>query len=145
VFIHAPVASAATLVLRTLADARRVPVHAFCIMPDHVHLVLEPSATCSITDFVGQYKNLAQRKAWEQGVRGRIWQTGFYDHFLRADEQVEVVVSYVLNNPVRRKLVSDWREYPYLGSTRLDLEALGGGTSPPPTARGDKPPACGVL
>ena len=76
--------------------------------------------------------------AWAQGVAGVIWQRSFWDHFLRAEEQLEEVVSYGLNNPVRRGLVEDWQDYPFAGSLALDLRgARREGTSPSPTARVD--------
>lgn len=55
------------------------------------------------------------------GLRGRAWQVGFYDHFLRADEQVERVVLYVLENPVRAGLVESWGDYQFSGSLVFDL------------------------
>jgi hypothetical protein len=58
---------------------------------------------------------------------GAFWQKSFWDHFLRADEQVEAVVSYVLNNPVRAGLATHWREYPFAGSLAIDLSPTDGG------------------
>ena len=110
------VAAAAVEVLRERAAAAAVPVYGYCVMPDHVHLVLGPSPSCDIVTFVGQFKNLAQRAAWQHGVDGRIWQESFWDHFLRADEDVERTVVYALNNPVRKGLAATWREYPFAGS-----------------------------
>ena len=90
-------------------------------MPDHVHLVLGPSEACDIVTFVGQFKNLAQRAVWSLGVPGKLWQGGFYDHFLRADEQVEKVVGYVLDNPVRAGMVARRGEHPFSGSLVFNL------------------------
>ena len=98
-----------------------VPIYGYCVMPDHVHLVLGPSATCDIVTFVGQFKNLAQRAAWQRGVEGAFWQPSFWDHFLRSEEQVKVAVDYVLNNPVRGSLVGRWQDYPASGSLVFDL------------------------
>ena len=91
------------------------------LMPDHVHLVLGPSEDCDIITFVGQFKNLAQRAAWRTGAKGKIWQTSFWDHFLRADEEVEKAVAYVLDNPVRAELVAESSDYPFSGSLVFDL------------------------
>ena len=121
VFADPAVASAAIDVLRTHADKTGVLVYGYCVMPDHIHLVIGPSATCDITTFVGQYKNLAQRAAWNLGVTGNFWQKSFWDHFLRAEEQVEGVVEYVLNNPVRSGLVEQWSDYLFSGSLVLEL------------------------
>ena len=96
VFADPGVASDAIGVLRSLAAARQVPIFAFCLMPDHMHLVLSPSESCSIITFVGQFKNLVLRSSWKHGVAGSFWQQGFWDHFLRADEELSVAVEYVL-------------------------------------------------
>jgi putative transposase len=121
VFSRRDVAADAVDVLKAHARKTGVLVHAYCIMPDHVHLVLEASATCDIVTFVGQFKNLAQRAAWRRGVDGAFWQTGFYDHFLRRDEQLETVLRYVVDNPVRAGLVHAAQDYPFAGSLVLDV------------------------
>ncbi len=63
VFADPALAAAVVDVLRARAAATGVPVYAYCIMPDHVHLVLAPSPACDIPTFVGQLKDLAQRAA----------------------------------------------------------------------------------
>jgi putative transposase len=121
VFGDAIVADAAIDVLRSHADRTEVPIYAYCVMPDHAHLVLAPSLRCDILTFVAQFKNLAQRAAWRAGVVGAFWQKSFWDRFPRNEEQLETVIEYVLNNPVRRGLVDDWRDYPHSGSLVFDL------------------------
>ncbi len=39
------------------------------------------------------------------------WQEESFDHVLRSSEGLEAKSAYVLQNPVRRGLVADWREY----------------------------------
>ena len=121
VFADPAVAAAAVCVLRERAAVTGVSVYAYCVMPDHVHVVLAPSLECDVVKFVGQFKNLAQRAAWRHGVVGAFWQASFWDHFLHADEDIERVVSYVLENPVRRGLVSHWPEYAFSGSLVWEL------------------------
>jgi len=121
VFAAVRAAAATVEVLRDRARGTGVPVYGYCVMPDHVHLLLGPSVDCDIVTFVGQFKNLAQRALWKLGVQGKLWQAGFYDHFLRSDEQVERVVEYVLDNPVRAGLVAERGEYPFSGSLVFDL------------------------
>jgi REP element-mobilizing transposase RayT len=116
VFTDPLVASGAVSVLRSLAATRRVRIFAFCVMPDHVHLVLSPSEGCSVITFVGQFKNLVLRSSWKHGVAGSFWQQGFWDHFLRADDDLEAAIEYVLANPVRAGLVEEGHLYPYSGS-----------------------------
>jgi putative transposase len=121
IFSDTRLAGSALEVLRSLANKLNVPVYGFCFMPDHVHLVLGASTGCDIITFVAQFKNLAQRAAWQHGVHGRIWQQSFWDHFLRNEEQLENVVRYVLNNPVRAGMSLTWQDYPYCGSLVFDF------------------------
>ncbi len=121
VFANAAVAATAVDVLRAHAAKTGTPVYAYCVMPDHIHLVVGPSSSCDITTFVGQYKNLAQRAAWSCGVEGSFWQKSFWDHFLRIEEGLQEIVDYVLYNPVRRGLVEEWRDYPFCGSLVFEL------------------------
>jgi putative transposase len=121
VFGNLDLADAAATVLQEHAAARDVAVHAYCIMPDHVHLLLEPSATCDVVTFVGEYKSLVLRATWQPGATGPLWQRSFWDHFLRADEAVERVAAYVVNNPVRAGMVAEWKQYPFAGSLVWDL------------------------
>jgi REP element-mobilizing transposase RayT len=121
VFADPAVASGAVRILRERSTSTGVPVYAFCVMPDHAHLVVSASPSCGIVAFVGQYKNLVQREAWAHGVEGRLWQESFWDHFLRADEGLDGAVEYVLANPVRAGLARTWREYPFAGSLAWSL------------------------
>jgi putative transposase len=125
-----PAVAAAGDVLRRHAAVADVPVYAWCVMPDHVHLLLGASPSCDIVTFVGQFKNLAQREAWRLGVKGAFWQTSFWDHFLRGDEQLAHAIEYVLNNPVRSGLVERWCNYRFSGSIVFELADAGGGQAP---------------
>jgi REP element-mobilizing transposase RayT len=121
VFANAQVATAVIDVLRDHAARMRVTIYGDCVMPDHVHLVMSPSASCDVITFVGQFKNLAQRAAWRLGVEGAFWQKSFWDRFLRADDEVRDAVQYALDNPVRGGLVQHWRGYPFSGSFVFEL------------------------
>ena len=107
--------------LKADANSSGVPVFAYCFMPDHLHLVIAPGTNKDIVQFVGEYKGKTTRIAWTFGIKGKFWQTSFYDHFLRKQEDVKETVMYVLNNPVRKGLVSERREYPYSGSLVYEL------------------------
>ena len=121
IFADSGIARPTCNVLHRHAYKTGVPVYVYCLMPDHVHLVLGPSPTCDIIAFVGQYKNLAQREVWKLGVTGRVWQVSFWDRFLREEESLDEIVQYVLNNPVRQGLVKYWQDYDFSGSVVYDL------------------------
>ena len=105
--------------LRSSTDAR---VHAYCLMPDHVHLLLSASDRISTTAIVQRWKSLCYRE-WLRRGRGPSspWQRSFWDHGLRADEDLLFAARYILNNPVRAGLVADFHDYPLCGSMEWDL------------------------
>lgn len=95
--------------IREAAMAHGVNVHCYCIMPDHVHVVgsVQPGGTHQ-RKFI---QSLKKRATMHAGRQQRLWQESFYDHVLRGDEDLLSVCVYVLNNPVRKGLAKDWREY----------------------------------
>ncbi|HEX3244375.1 MAG TPA: transposase [Chloroflexota bacterium] len=113
VFSDAELAAAAVGVIQKHSAKQAIPLWAYSVMPDHIHLVIEASETCDIITFVGQVKSLSQREAWHVGHAGKFWQLRFWDHFLRREEALEKVVEYVLHNPVRAGLTQDSSDYPY--------------------------------
>jgi REP element-mobilizing transposase RayT len=70
-------------------------------------------------------KRFKQRSSFwlAQNRPGIRWQKDFYDHILRRDEDLIRHVRYILANPIRAGLVTDWRQYPYRGSTIFDLDS----------------------
>jgi REP element-mobilizing transposase RayT len=87
-----------------------------CFMPDHVHaVVVGQQGGQSLPRFV----RLAKQRSGYAFVRrfhGRLWQESYFDRTIRRDEALARVVAYVVNNPIRRGLVSAPMEYPFWGS-----------------------------
>lgn len=91
-------------------------VYAFCLMPDHIHLLISPLETgVPVTQFMGALSSLITRLSWSHGFTGRLFQRSFYDHVVRKDEDLTKIVEYILNNPVRKGIVTDWRDYKHCG------------------------------
>jgi REP element-mobilizing transposase RayT len=82
-------------------------------MPNHLHLLLSPGTSKkNVSDFIGGFKSKSTRLEWKNETT-KLWQGRFYDHILRRDENLREVVIYILNNPVRKKLVTNWEEYEF--------------------------------
>jgi putative transposase len=54
----------------------------------------------------------------------RLWQPYGYEHVLQHDESLTRTVRYVIENPVRKGLVEQPRDYPFLGSSRYSVKEL---------------------
>ena len=102
--------------LRTAA-LNEVLLHAFCVMPDHVHLIASPSHRCDIVQLVGRIKGHATRALRAHGTPLDLWQRSFWDHFLHADEDLTRAVAYVVEIPVRAGLVARHSNYPFSGGS----------------------------
>ncbi len=118
--------------LRT-ADAYGFATVAYCIMPDHVHALVEATRPDShLVRFVAMFK---QRTAFAYAQAGRLWQEGFFDRVLREGDDPLPVAAYIVANPVRARLCQSPRAYPYLGSSRYTLEQLCEAIQIEPTSR----------
>ena len=113
----------AELFLETLQHYRRLghyKVHAFVIMPDHVHLILTPQAI-TLERSMGLIKGgFSHRLA----SKFPVWQRGFIDHRIRDAEDRETRRTYLHQNPVRANLVETAELYPYSSAyapPKLDL------------------------
>lgn len=95
---------------------RGVRVYAYCLMPDHLHLVLQVDADGrSVSDIIASLKRFTARRRHELRRGGSLWQGRFYDHVLRRNEDVVTVARYVYANPVRAGLVASPEEYHWSG------------------------------
>jgi putative transposase len=89
-------------------------LHAFVIMPDHLHLLLSPVETVekSVQLIKGGFSFRAKR---EFNWTGAIWQPGFADHRIRNEEDWEQHIEYIRRNPVAARLVTDPIHYEFMG------------------------------
>lgn len=86
---------------------------AFCIMPNHVHLICMPlekekDIFYSLTEiFQSLKRHTARQSNLILGRSGAFWQDESYDHIVHNQAELERIVKYVLNNPVKAGLVDD--------------------------------------
>jgi putative transposase len=123
-FADADQANWLTAQISPFFEPRHFAVIAYCVMPDHLHLVLEgTSPDADLRETVRLWK-LRTAFAWRVRTESQLWQQGFHDRVLREDDDTGGVVRYVLENPVRAGLVGVVSDYPWLGSSRYTLAAL---------------------
>jgi putative transposase len=96
-------------------------LHVAVVMPDHVHLVLTPltdahrSRVVPMPEIMKAIKSSAAHLINRQsGHSETIWQEESFDRVLRSSEKLDEKIAYILNNPVRRGLVGDWRQYRWI-------------------------------
>jgi putative transposase len=92
---------------------------AFCIMPNHLHLVIVPlpkedGRFHSLTEIMHSLKRYTARQAnLLLGREGAFWQAESYDHVVRDEAEARRIIEYVLNNPVKAGLVQSWEDWPW--------------------------------
>ena len=107
------------------AASRHYELYAYCIMPNHVHLLLlsliekfPPSKGVSAISPVAEimrllkgrtarYCNIALDRA------GAFWHHEYYDHYVRDEKEMERIILYILNNPAKAGLVNEWKDWKF--------------------------------
>jgi putative transposase len=97
---------------------------AYCFLWDHLHMLV--AGTCESSDLRKFATLMKQRSAWRFARLGQgpLWQAGYYDRVLRHEEATAGVVQYIIQNPVRAKLVESPGDYPHWGSGLYTREEL---------------------
>ena len=106
------------IIERLLEEKKKAAYNLFvyCLMPNHLHLLLAPSSnSISVSDFIGAFKSKTTRIAWTFGIVGKLWQSRFHDKVVRKNEDLRAIGQYILDNPVRKGLISKWEDYVFLG------------------------------
>ena len=110
-------------------DGKVFALHAFSILPNHVHVVFEPvsksgwqpdlpntsdyqSDLLDLPKIMQSLKRHTARQANKiLGREGAFWQDESYDRVIRDSDEYTRTVSYVLENPVKAGLVSRWEDW----------------------------------
>jgi putative transposase len=115
-FVSAPLNQALLDALMADRYALGMDLYAFCLMPDHLHLLLGPREAChSMLTFVDRFKGKSTNLSWKHGHNGKLWQPRSFDHLVRRNEELRSVAEYILGNPVRKGLVEHVEDYPWSG------------------------------
>jgi len=111
-------------VLSEATNRHGCSIHAFCLMDNHVHLVVEDSraelSKC-LQQLNGRY---AQRFNRKHGRTGHVFEGRFWNSLLDTDAYLTTAVEYVHRNPIEAAIVENlsdyrWSSYPvYLGLRR---------------------------
>lgn len=108
-----------TLVASALAffHGQRYTLHAYVVMDDHVHAVVEPLGDSTLQGIIHSWKSFSAKQIINANPACRcapVWQDEYYDHIVRDDRELEVKVNYILDNPFRRW--PDITEYAWRGT-----------------------------
>jgi REP element-mobilizing transposase RayT len=94
-------------------DGQRYRLIAWCIMPNHVHALVETCENCPLDRIVHSWKSYTAHEA-NQILRrsGDFWFREYFDRYIRDDRHFAKAVQYIEQNPMKAELVfarEDWR------------------------------------
>lgn len=95
---------------------QRLPIRilAYCLMPNHYHLVLHPHADGDLGRWLHWVlTSHVQRYRARHGGSGRIWQGRFHASIVQRDDHLLRVIRYVERNPLRALLVEHAESWPW--------------------------------
>jgi len=103
-------------------EGDRYLLHAWAIMPNHVHIVVQPTGDHDLPQILHGWKSYTSKAISKAlGRKGELWQAESYDHIIRSESELADTVQYVLGNPVKAGL----REWPWVGHRRAADETHG--------------------
>ena len=94
-------------------DAQRYRLLAWCVMPNHVHVLAGMVDGWPLGKIVHSWKSFTAHEINHLLDRnGSLWYPDYYDRFIRDEVHYAAAVNYLERNPVKARLVSekeDWR------------------------------------
>jgi putative transposase len=106
---------------RALCDV----LFAWCVLPNHYHLVVQTVSIERLLRAVGQLHGRTSYQ-WngQEGCRGRqVWFSAV-EREMRSDRHLWASINYVHHNPVKHGYVARWHDWPW-SSARAFLEEVG--------------------
>ena len=114
-------------------DGQRYRLLSWCIMPNHVHLVVQPLHAVRLSALMHSWKSWTAKEANKLLEReGEFWQEESYDHLIRDEAELRHAVQYAFENPEKSGL-SDWA---WRGKNGEALKALFDGAGTPGNSHG---------
>jgi REP element-mobilizing transposase RayT len=97
-------------------DAVRFHLHAWVVMPNHVHIVFEPLGGSRVGRLVATWKTVSAKRILGRASQGRpqtLWQVDYFDRFIRDARHYALAIDYIHRNPVMAGLVERAEHWPW--------------------------------
>ncbi|MBI5329988.1 MAG: transposase [Betaproteobacteria bacterium] len=100
-----------------LAETVHSRLHAWVVMPNHVHALIEPLGGTTLSDVLQRTKSISAHRANQVlGLEGAFWQRETYDHLIRDQQDFNQHLEYIRMNPERAGLVAAGQAYSLFGA-----------------------------
>ncbi len=106
-------------IIKELSEKYKFKIWAYCFMPDHLHLLVEGIDENS--DFKKFISMIKQKSGFwfQNSFNKKLWENNYYEHVSRREEATREIILYIFGNPVRKGIVKQYTDYPFLGSFEL--------------------------
>lgn len=107
-----------------IADGERYRLLVWCVMPNHVHVLIEPLISLSL--IVQSWKSFTAKWAISHNVelglglpkpvgstKNQFWMREYWDRYIRDEKHFHAVVDYIHNNPVKAGLCQEASAWPW--------------------------------
>ena len=95
-------------------DGMAYDLHAYVVMPNHVHALITQRDSHRLADIVQAWKSVSAKAINAKlGRTGRLWQREYHDRFMRDEGHFERTRAYIEMNPVIAGLASAPEEWPF--------------------------------
>ncbi len=95
-------------------NGTRYHLIAFCIMPNHVHVLIEVAEGWSLSQIMHGWRSYTANEANKAlGRTGRFWMEEYFDRFIRDVNHFQKALSYIRMNPVNAGLTTDPDAWPW--------------------------------
>jgi len=107
-------------------EGRKYDLHAWVVMPNHVHLLISPLNNVSIASIAHALKSFTAKEANRHLARtGPFWQREYFDRAIRNLDHFLAERAYIEANPVKAGLCKRNEDWPF-GSAQTLGESAGG-------------------
>lgn len=100
-------------------DKQRYDLIAYVVMPNHVHVLIKTYPEWTLQKVVHNWKSYTAQEinkallkmGWQPISPGKVWQSNYWDRFIRNDNHYFRTIDYIHNNPVKAGLCNkpiDW-------------------------------------
>ena len=104
-------------------EGKRYRLLAWCVMPNHVHVVVRVFPGQELARVVKGWKNFSAKAANHAlGHKGRFWQREYYDRLLHDRDELGRAIRYTIENPAKAGL----KNWPWVWSAEGDVRATAG-------------------
>lgn len=100
-------------------DNDRYRLRAWCVMPNHVHVMIDVWDGHPLHTIIWSWKSWTSRQANARLRRaGAFWHREYYDRFICDAAHLRNAVAYIENNPVKAGLVPAAADWPWSSAHR---------------------------